>query len=230
MRAEIPELPEYPWQTMQDEIPSTLTIMDIIEFCWRAVGKPIQGGYHSFFGHHHLSFQVDEGRAEFRDAINLILRRNGLAYQLNGEGMIERLAPPVLRESLSGVTFQTGDVLLDEMLETARRKFLDPDSAVRREALEKLWDAWERLKTVEAGVDKKAQVTALLDRTAGKEDTKFRAVLETEAKALTEIGNSLQIRHSETHQGPVAKRDHIDYLFHRLFAFILMLLRATGRS
>jgi len=35
---------------------------------------------------------------------------------------------------------------------------------VRRESLEKLWDAWERLKTVEPGGDKKAQAKALLDK------------------------------------------------------------------
>src|SRR5690242_17574717 len=54
MRSEIPNLVERPWQTT-DEIPPTLDALDIIEFCWRAVGSPIQSSYHSFFGHHHLS-------------------------------------------------------------------------------------------------------------------------------------------------------------------------------
>ena len=36
---------------------------------------------------------------------------------------------------------------------------------VSKEALEKLWDAWERLKTLEAG-DKKSSIKTLLDKAA----------------------------------------------------------------
>ena len=35
------------------------------------------------------------------------------------------------------------------MLEAARKKLLDPDLSVRNEALETLWDAWERIKALE---------------------------------------------------------------------------------
>jgi len=56
--------------------------------------------------------------------------------------------------------FKTGDGELDRLLETAREKFFNKSLDVRKEGLEKLWDAWERLKTVEAGKDQKAQATA----------------------------------------------------------------------
>jgi hypothetical protein len=62
--------------------------------------------------------------------------------------------------------FHTGDAHLDEMLEDARTKFLNRDLKVRRESLEVLWDAWEPLKTVEKGKNKKATVKALLDKGA----------------------------------------------------------------
>jgi hypothetical protein len=52
----------------------------------------------------------------------------------------------VLAEELRRVLFQTGDPELDAMLEAARTKFLSPDPNVRRESLEKLWDAWERVR------------------------------------------------------------------------------------
>ena len=116
MRAEIPNFEERPWYGMSEEPPRTLDILDMIEFCWRCTGKPVRGGYHEFFKHYHLNFNVEAGREEFREAINRIFRRNGLAYELTPEGCIERLAPPVLREELASAHFCTGDVELDSML------------------------------------------------------------------------------------------------------------------
>lgn len=229
MRGENPALRQDMLHDWSEEMPRTLDILDMIEFCWRCIGKPVQGSYHSFFSHYHLRFDVEAGRDEFREAINRVFRRNGLAYELAGHGHIERLAPPLLREELASAQFRTGDSELDGMLEKARRKFLDPDEATRRESLEALWDAWERLKTLVDGPDKKAQVASLLDGIAGPVSPEFRKALEQEAKELTRIGNSLQIRHSEIGQERLAKGEHVDYLFHRLVAFIQLALRTTGR-
>ena len=211
-------------------LPQTLAILDLIEFCWRCIGKPIREGYHDYFKHHHLDFNIEEGRNEFRADINRIFCCNGLAYELKEYGQIERLAPPVLREELVSAQFRTGDNDLDGLLETARRNFLHPDEATRREALKALWDAWERLKTLGSGSDKKSQAKALLDDTAGSSSSKFRQALEQEATELTSIGNKFQIRHSETNQERLARSEHVDYLFHRLFALIHVILRTNDRS
>ena len=228
MRAEIDGFEERPWYGPAGEPPRTLDILDLIEFCWRCIGKPERRSYHDYFRHHHLTYDIDAGRAEFAEAINRIFRRGGLAYELTADGRIERLAPPVLREALSSAVFRTGDRELDRLLETARRKFLDPDETVRRESLEALWDAWERLKTLGAGADKKALVHGLLDSVAGPSMARFRGALEREAKELTWIGNNLRIRHAETSQESLASSAHVDYLFHRLFALILLILRERG--
>ena len=222
MRADIPNLSE---PLYNEEPPQTLYILDLIEFCWRCIGKPIHKGYHEYFRHHHLDFDIEAGRDEFRDDVNRIFRRNGLAYELEVNGRVERLAPPVLREELASAQFATGDADLDRMLEKARGKFRDPDEAKRREALETLWDAWERLKTMGDGPDKKAQITDLLDHTAGSSSPKFREALEREAKELTGVGNNFQIRHSEKNQEQLARSEHVDYLFHRLFSLIQVILR-----
>jgi hypothetical protein len=216
-----------PWHNKPP--PPTLQVMDILQFCWQTVGKPTQQGYHEFWKHHHLVFDVEAGRAEFRAALNQIFRSNGLAYELTAEGEIQRLGAPVLREVLGRSVFATGNPELDKMLETARRKFLDPDEIVRREALEKLWDAWERLKTIET-THKEAGSKALLDRASGSSSVKFREMLETEAHTLRKIGNSFQIRHTETNQERLVSSGHVDYLFHRLLALILLILRSTDRG
>ncbi|MBM3580870.1 MAG: hypothetical protein FJX37_02775 [Alphaproteobacteria bacterium] len=231
MRAEIPKLPDMPSTILNDDVlPSSLVIMDMIEFCWRAVGRPIRGVYHGYSRHHHLSFDEDAGKREFGDVINRIFRRNGLAFELTDGGMVRRLAPAVLREALGQTVFHTEDLGLNQILETARTKFFDPDESVRREALEKLWDAWERIKSLEPGANKAVQSAALLDRTANSSAPKFRELLEEEAKTLTNIGNTFHIRHTETHQERLGGSNEIDYLFHRLFAFIRLILRTTGRG
>jgi hypothetical protein len=230
MHAEIPNLQERPWYGNTQEPPATLDVLDMVEFSWRCIGKPVRGRYHDFFKHHHLSFDGNAGRQEFQETINRIFRRNSLAYELTAQGRIERLAPPVLREELASAQFHTSDPELNRMLETARRKFLDPDEAARREALEALWDAWERLKTLGPGPDKKAQASAMLEAAAGSSSPKFREALETEARQLTSIGNSLQIRHSETTQERIARSEQVDYLFHRLFSLIQAILRMNYQN
>lgn len=222
MRAEVAT--EIEWPLSDNQAPATLTVLDLVEFCHLNVSKPIQGAYHSFYKHSHLSFDRAAGQAEFRNRINRLFARNGLAYELGINGKVLRLAPVVLREAIQAAEFHSGDATLDGLLESARTKFLNPNPDVRREALEKLWDAWERIKTIQPGNDKKAQATAILDKAATEPN--FRAALEREAKELNAIGNAFHIRHSETTQTPLESDSHVDYLFHRLFALLQLLLRA----
>jgi hypothetical protein len=210
------------WPLNPAEKPSTFTILDLIEFCHRHVAKPNQLDWHPYYRHHHLIFNKQEGQIEFCENINRVFSRNGLAYELNQDGHIERLAPPVLQEALGGAVFRTGDRDLDKMLEDARSKFLSPKPDIRREALEKLWDAWERIKSLEVPNNKRLSITTLLDKTSPEPN--FREALEKEARELTDIGNKFQIRHSETSQRALEKLEHVDYLFHRCFAMIFMLM------
>ena len=230
MKADNPGLAARDWLWASDDLPTVSVVMDMIEFCWRVVGKPEQLGYHDYHKHYHLNFDAEAGRNEFRDAVNQIFRRNGMAFELTQGGEIQRLVPVVLREALVQSVFTTGDGELDNMLETARTKFLDPDEVIRRQALQELWDAWERVKTVEPGKDKRESVTALLDRSAAAGGEGFRKMLEVEALELTRIGNSFQIRHSETTQERLNSAEHLDYLFHRLFSLVRMILRTTDRG
>lgn len=235
LRANIPATSRWPWEhgsdnalsswVLSSDIPSTNQVLETIEFCWRRIGKPIVVGYHDYGRHNHLRFDVQAGRDEFREEIEDILRRNGVAYTLNGEGRIERLLPPEIAAAVSRSEFQTGDEELDRLLSAARTKIVDPDIHKRREALEALWDAWERLKTLGTGTDKKAQTKAMLDTAVGNKSPRFREALEKEALELTAIGNNLRIRHSETTQEILATSEHVDYLFQRLFSLIWMILR-----
>jgi hypothetical protein len=138
------------------------------------------------------------------------------------------MAPTGLQEVLASAVFTTGDFELDRLLETAREKFLNRSLDVRKEGLEKLWDAWERLKTMEPGKDKTAQVKAILDKAAT--EPVLRERLELEARELNFIGNNLMIRHTEVGKPSIVESAQIDYLFHRMFAIVRLLLKSSGRG
>jgi hypothetical protein len=215
------------WLDPNGQVPGDPEIFDLLEFSYEHVALPKAYDYHGFFRHDHLTYDAEAGRQQFGHDVNRIFERQGLAFEMK-EGEIVRLAPTGLQEALAAAVFQTGDADLDRLLEVAREKFLHRELDVRKEGLEKLWDAWERLKTIEAGKDKKAQATALLDRAATEPVLRDR--LECEAKELTFLGNNLMIRHTEVGKPPVAQSPQVDYLFHRMFAMIRLLLRSSNRG
>ncbi len=135
---------------------------------------------------------------------------------------------PLLTRPLAESAFKTEDAILNELLESARVKFLSDDQNLRKEALEKLWDAWERLKTLEPGKDKRDSIRILLNKSAP--DPSFRETLEEEATQLTAIGNSYMIRHTEVGKIPITSPEQTNYLFHRMFSLIRFLLRSTARG
>ena len=231
LKAEIPDI-EWPLKVTEDQesylseeepyAPDTIVALDLIQFCYMHVAKPIQGSYHGFFQHHHLSFDSETGQLEFKEKINRIFSRNGLGYELDENGSIKRLSSPVIGEQFKSMRFDTGDRKLNEILEDARNKYLSSNPSVHREAVERLWDASERLKTLENPSNKKNSITQILDKAAS--ETKFRELLEEEAVKLTNIGNTFHIRHSEITQTEIERMEHFDYLFHRLLSMILLIM------
>jgi len=204
-------------------VPDKIVVFDLIEFCYHAIAKPSKRDYHEFFHHDHLNYDEWKGKVEFTSSINGIFARNGIAYELDSKGSIHRLGAPIMADSIRSSVFRTRDSSLNQMLEESRNEYFDPDPAIRKEAVERLWDCWERLKTQADPANKKNSIAILLDQVSC--ETKIRVLLEGEAQKLTEIGNEFYIRHKEVKQCEVSDIDIVDYLFHRLFSMILLLLR-----
>ena len=79
-----------------------------------------------------------QGRAAFREDLSRVLARNEILVR-DGRGRRHGPdGPPELTEVLRNATFETGDDILDQLLENARAKFTDPSLKVRKEALEKI--------------------------------------------------------------------------------------------
>lgn len=217
----------WPRDVDRDQPPADGSIFDLLEFAYEFIAEAQDPSYHSYMGHSHYSYDRQAGRDKFTADVNRIFERNGVAFELK-DGEVTRMAPALLHESLAEATFNTGDAPLDELLEAARHKFLNRSLDIRRESLEKLWDAWERLKTIEVVGDKKASIKALLDKVST--EPVLRTKIDEEARELTEIGNTFMIRHTETDKIPIVESPQVDYFFHRMFAMVRLLLRATGRG
>ncbi|ADW72204.1 putative stationary phase or STEss regulating sigma factor [Rahnella aceris] len=238
LQAEIPNL-DWPLITeMEDDssslswsvdkvpfVPNYLEVLDLLQFCFKYVALPIEGSYHSYFNHYHISdFDIESGREEFLKKINTIFSRNGLAYELLPTGEVIRLLSPELVKMMSGIKAPE-EVELRSILARSKAKIINYDVSIRYDAVKELWDFWERLKSIYNPSNKKDSVMQLLNLAA--ENPEFRMILEVEAKALTEIGNSYFIRHAEMKQVKIKESDHIEYLFQRMFSMINLLLKKS---
>lgn len=221
------EVPNVCWPLNANTVPATPDVMDLLEFCASSVGEPIQDSYHEYYKHHHLSWNKDQGLANFVQAVNVIFVRNGIAYELTDKGHARRLLPQPFAEMLGRTLFKTEDAQTNQLLELARQKIASHKPEDRQDALEKLWDAFERLKTHESGSDKKTQANKMLNKVEPA-DPKFHKLLADEASALTEIGNTFCIRHFETNQENLTAAAHVDYVFMRMFAFIEIILKSLS--
>lgn len=209
------------WPLRSDALPPTLAVLDLVEFCHQHIADPLPGDHHGYFGHQHIKgYDRPKGTKKWRDTVNRLFTRNGVAYELTKKGHVIRLGTPIVTDVLIRAVFDTGDDDLDELLDRARSKYLSTDASVRGESLEQLWDAFERLKTLR-DTDKKAGISQLVSEVSSSDE--MAEELDAEAKRLTAIGNDFRIRHHETTKVQVGETE-VDYLFHRAFALIAQLL------
>ncbi len=92
------------------QMPTTLEILDLIEFAYEKIAEPRRGGFHDFFGHYHLNFAQAEGRAAFREEINRIFERNGIAFELEERGEIEESHQKAFAKPLRSLFFALGTI------------------------------------------------------------------------------------------------------------------------
>lgn len=195
------------------------SVLDFLEFCYDNICDYTQGGYHSYWKHHHLTVELSNNSKEkFKNDINRILERNGVKFYMDDKGQVKRYLPTQMEQIIKNINLETSDDRLNELLKEAIDKFQNPDIQYRKLGLEKIWDAFERMKTF-YGSNKRLSVEQLLREVAGESDA-FYDTLDTESRQLTDIGNKYQIRHFEQDKIEVKSVEHIDYLFYRMIAFI----------
>lgn len=106
-----------------------------------------------------------------------------------------------------------------DLLKIAIQKHKSPYPEDQQDAVEKIWDALERLKTYYTSLDKKASVSKIVNDMANGQ-TEFITLFDDEFSALTKIGNNYRIRHHETNKIDINDIRHYDYFFNRCLSLI----------
>ena len=119
---------------------------------------------------------------------------------------------------------KTNDQELDSLINEAKDRFFIPRD--KQIALEKLWDAFERIKTY-FGSNKKKSSSELVS--IASDGFNFE-IIESEFKLLTKIGNEYKIRHHETDKLEVSRSKHIDYLFFRMLSLIDLCIKSINEK
>lgn len=86
-------------------------------------------------------------------------------------------------------------------------------------ATEKIWDAFERIKTYFTQYDKKHSAEELID-VMSKNNDGYKKMLLEEFAELTKIGNDFCIRHHETDKNIICCKQHYEYLFYRCLSVL----------
>lgn len=171
-----------------------------------------------------VEFQFDElsngEKTPFQSAINASLTKDNVPFRLSDRGLIEILND---HEVLSAEIIKSVDSVsepgIHDLLNEAITKHMQPTFQAHRDAVEKIWDALERLKTYYTTMDKKASATRIENDMAGGR-VEFISLFDAEFKALTDIGNNFRIRHHEINKVDITDMRHFDYLFNRCLSLI----------
>ncbi|WP_136643614.1 hypothetical protein [Subtercola vilae] len=203
------------------------TIFDLIELAGRFVALPSEGANHAYYSHHALTFDRHAGAKQYCNDVNEILARGGAAFEMQGELTIAHIGPAELREALSALNPDTGDIELDKLIENGRQLVASRQSSERLAGIQALWGALERLKTVEVPGKNQKNVSAeaLLAHIGS---ASLRDAVRTDLNAVTALGNTFRVRHHETHIAELPE-DAYDYFTGRVVTVLHILLSQSRR-
>ncbi|MEQ5772287.1 hypothetical protein QQY70_01840 [Streptococcus suis] len=106
---------------------------------------------------------------------------------------------------------------LQELLSEANQFYLESNFSV---ATEKLWDAFERLKTFYSPTLNKKQSVEKIITQMSLGNKNFQAIFEKEFTELTKLGNDFRIRHHEVGKKDITNEKHFEYLYNRCITLI----------
>lgn len=153
----------------------------------------------------------------FVDEINLLLKNNGIIYKLAG-GKME-----LTKMSLKNTKVIT-EPGLKELVEQSTTLYSSKFISDKQLAVEKIWDAFERLKTYYSDLDKKMSSEKIINDISNQND-KYKELFSDEFLKLTKIGNDFRIRHHETNKTDIIDNNYYDYFFYRCYALIDLALK-----
>ena len=164
-------------------------------------------------------------KTPFQAAINDSMRKNNLSFRLSDCGLIElQTDHEVLTQRIIENVEQIAEPGVKELLKEAIEKHMQPNIQAHRDAVEKIWDALERLKTYYTNLDKKDSANKIINDISGG-NASFIELFKAEFFALTDIGNDYRIRHHETNKVDITDPRHYDYFFNRCLSLIALAIQ-----
>lgn len=124
-------------------------------------------------------------------------------------------------ESYSTLSFNANDYItrddeLNKLLSESIQLYNRREKAL---AVEKLWDAFERLKTYFILLKKPESSEKVIDIMSNGDDN-YISIYSDEFRQLTKIGNNFRIRHHETDKITITDNNDYDYFFFRCLSLI----------
>lgn len=161
-----------------------------------------------------IELYAEYNDTDFENEVNTIL--DGLNYKLvDGKMMMQTI--------VEVKAIETKEPDLKELISIAEIHFRKGDSDSKQIALEKIWDALEKLKTYYLA-NKKRSIEMVIDRIS-KGDTKIADTFNNEFDYLTEFGNTHQIRHFETGKTAIKDVRMKEYWYMRCLALINLAIK-----
>lgn len=150
---------------------------------------------------------------EFESQINAILKLNEINLKLDNGKIVNTFSNQISKGTLNPVQ----EAGLKELLQDATKYY---DEGNLQIAVEKLWDAFERLKTYYSPIlDKKNSVNKIVED-MGEKKQPFMELFEKEFRELTALGNNYRIRHHETTKTDIEDARHYEYFYKRCLSLI----------
>jgi hypothetical protein len=151
--------------------------------------------------------------SDYTAQMNTLLKLNSVAYKLEQGQIMSTFEVSIDKKDVSAIS-EKG---LKELINEADTHYLAGNKQI---AVEKLWDAFERLKTYYSpALDKAHSANKIIDDMSCSEPN-YKALYEAEFKALTVIGNGFRIRHHETTKIDIIDSRQYDYFYKRCLALI----------
>lgn len=214
----------------QNEKYDQYALLDLIEFVAKNIKDIREGWNHNQYKNFWNIDCLDTTftRAICQKEINEIFDESGLLYTLNPNMEVERVVENgVLSSEIVSSISTIQEQGIRELLEEAIGYFRQPKPEVRKIAVEKIWDAFERLKTYYTSLKKNQSADKIVDDMSNQ-SAEYKQIFEAEFKALTDIGNNFRIRHHETNKIDITDLRHYDYFFNRCLALISTAISYLG--
>ena len=155
---------------------------------------------------------------KFEKEINTIFKLNDIGIKLKSGEIHSTNNKEIELDS----SIRIGEAGIEELIATADDLYRKGEYSY---AVEKIWDAFERIKTYYyPTLDKKKSAEKIIDDISyGNEHIKEMFAIEF--KALTDIGNSYRIRHHEKNKIDISNDLYYEYFYKRCLSLISILLK-----